>query len=442
MTRDSPRTASSYVLDWFIHSEVAGSAVLLASTIAAMLWANSAWAETYFRLNHTKIEISVGSHTLALSLRHWINDALMVVFFFVVGLEIKRELVAGHLSSARRAILPIAAAIGGMIVPALVYACFNVGGPGAHGWGIPMATDIAFALGILALLGDRVPIGLKVFLTALAIADDLGAVLVIALVYTAEIHWLALAGAGLCLLLLGGLIRAGVRQPLFYLALVIGVWLAVFKSGIHATVAGVLVAMLVPIRPRLHPTEFFARVSKGLEALRPTELTTSSVLTNEAQLDALVRLDDAATDMRPPGLTLERFLHPVQALFILPLFAFVNAGVSLGAEALQTLAHPVTLGIIAGLVLGKLVGVSLASWFAVRSGWAQLPEGATWSQIIGVSLLAGVGFTMSLFVDELAFAEEALRGAAKVGILVASLTAGALGYLVLRAVLAKRPEPQ
>ena len=442
MTRPSPRTAPSYVLDWFIHSQVAGSVVLLVSTIAAMLWANSPWAETYFQLNHTKIGISIGSQVLALSLQHWINDALMVVFFFVVGLEIKRELVAGHLSSARRAILPVAAALGGMIVPAVIYACFNIGGPGARGWGVPMATDIAFALGILALLGDRVPIGLKVFLTALAIADDLGAVLVIALVYTVDIHWLALAAAGFCLLLLGLVIRAGVRQPLFYLALAIGVWLAVFKSGIHATVAGVLMAMLVPIRPRLHPAEFFARVSQGLEALRPAELTASSVLANEAQLDALVRLDDAATDMRPPGLTLERFLHPVQALFILPLFAFVNAGVSLGAEALKTLTHPVTLGVIAGLVLGKLVGVSLASWLAVRSGWAQLPEGVTWSQIVGASLLAGVGFTMSLFVDELAFVEEALRDAAKVGILVASLTAGALGYLVLRHVLAKRPELQ
>src|SRR5215831_7608531 len=437
MTRDSPRTRSSYVLDWFIHSQVAGSAVLLASTIVAMLWANSPWADAYFRLNHTKIGVSVGPHALALSLQHWINDALMVVFFFVVGLEIKRELVAGHLSSTRRAILPVAAALGGMIVPALIYACFNVGGPGSHGWGIPMATDIAFALGILALLGDRVPIGLKVFLTALAIADDLGAVLVIALVYTAEINWLALGSAILCLLLLGALIRAGVRQPLFYLALAIGVWLMVFKSGIHATVAGVLMAMLVPIRPRLHPAEFFARVSEGLDALRSAELTTSSVLANEAQLDALVRLDDAATDMRPPGLTLERFLHPLQALFILPLFAFVNAGVSLGAEALQTLTHPVTLGVIGGLVLGKLVGVTFASWVAVRSGWAQLPEGVTWSQIVGAGFLAGVGFTMSLFVGELAFSEEALRDAAKVGILVASLTAGALGYLVLRAVLAQ-----
>jgi NhaA family Na+:H+ antiporter len=432
------RASPSGVLDWFIHSEVTGSAVLLASTVAAMLWANSPWAESYVHLAHTRITISVGTQSLALSLQHWINDGLMVVFFFVVGLEIKRELVAGHLSSGRRATLPVAAAIGGMVVPAVIYACFNAGGPGAHGWGIPMATDIAFALGILALLGSRVPIGLKVFLTALAIADDLGAVLVIALVYTAEIRWLALAGAGVCLLLLGGVIRAGVRQPLFYGALVVGVWLSVFASGIHATVAGILMAMLVPIRPRLSASEFFTKVSGGLDALRTAELTQSSVLTNEAQLDALVRLDDAATDMRPPGLTLERFLHPVQALFILPLFAFVNAGVSLGTRAVDTLAHPVTLGIIAGLVLGKVVGVSLMSWLVVRSDFAQLPEEVTWTQIVGAGVLAGVGFTMSLFVGELAFEGEALRNAAKLGILVASLTAGACGYLMLRVCLATR----
>jgi NhaA family Na+:H+ antiporter len=407
-------------------------------TVAAMLWANSPWAQTYFRLNHTEIGISVGARALTLSLQHWINDGLMVVFFFVVGLEIKRELLAGHLSSARRAILPVAAALGGMVVPAVIYAHFNAGGSGARGWGIPMATDIAFALGILALLGRRVPIGLKVFLTALAIADDLGAVLVIALVYTDEIRWLALAGAAACLLLIWSVIRAGVRQPLFFIVLASGVWLSVFVSGVHATVAGILMAMLVPVRPRLSPSEFFTKVSEGLHALRTAELTRSSVLANEAQFDALVRLEDAAMDMRPPGLTLERFLHPVQALFILPLFAFVNAGVSLGAHALHALAHPVTLGVIAGLVLGKLVGVSLASWLAVRSGWAQLPDGVTWPQIVGVGLLAGVGFTMSLFVGELAFAEEALRDAAKVGILAASLTAGAVGYLVLRIVLPTR----
>jgi NhaA family Na+:H+ antiporter len=431
------RASSSGVLDWFIHSEVAGSAVLLASTLAAMLWANSPWSESYAHLAHTKIAISVGPWDLALSLQHWINDGLMVVFFFVVGLEIKRELLAGHLSSTRRAILPVAAAVGGMVCPAFIYALVNAGGSGARGWGIPMATDIAFALGILALLGGRVAMGLKVFLTALAIADDLGAVLVIAFFYTAEIRWLFLGGAFGCLLLLGAAIRTELRHPLIHLMFGVGVWLSVLASGIHATVAGILIAMLVPVRPRLTGAEFFARVSEGLGTLRAAELTRDSVLADEAQLDALVRLDDAATDMRPPGLTLERFLHPLQALVILPLFAFVNAGVSLGGSAVELLTQPVTLGIVAGLVLGKVIGVSLMSWLAVRFGSARLPDGVTWPQIVGVGLLAGVGFTMSLFVGELAFGGGALQNAAKLGILVASLVSGACGYLMLRLALSR-----
>lgn len=427
--------SKSAALDWFIHSEVTGSIILLASTAAAMVWANSLWAEAYDRLAHTKIAISLGTYTFALSLQHWINDGLMVVFFFVVGLEIKRELSVGHLASVRRAALPIAAAVGGMALPALIYAAVNAGGPGARGWGVPMATDIAFALGILALLGSRVPMGLKVFLTALAIADDLGAVLVIAVFYTEQIRWDALASGAVLLVLLALAIRRDIRQPALYAILFIGVWVSIFKSGVHATVAGILVAMLVPVRPRLAATEFLERASAELDALRASELTQESVLCNEAQLAALVALDDAATDMRPLGLTLERFLHPLQALVILPLFAFFNAGVSLGGRGLAALAEPVTLGVIAGLVIGKLVGVSLLSWLAVCAGYAGLPEEVTWSQVAGVGLLAGVGFTMSLFVSELAFGAGELLTAAKVGILVASLTAGLSGYLVLRVAL-------
>ncbi|MCI0547364.1 MAG: Na+/H+ antiporter NhaA [Candidatus Rokubacteria bacterium] len=431
-----PRYHPTSALDWFIHSEVAGSAALLACTVAAMVWANSPWADQYFRLAHTQIAISVGESRLALSLQHWINDGLMVVFFFVIGLEIKRELTAGHLSSVRQAILPVAAAVGGMVVPAVIYAALNAHGPGARGWGIPMATDIAFALGVLALVGRQVPIGLKVFLTALAIADDLGAVLVIALFYTAEIRWAGLAAALPFLILLGLVIRAGIRLPVVYAVLVIGVWLAVFTSGVHATVAGILMAMLVPVRPRLNPQQFFATVSDELDALRAAGLTRDSVLADEAQLDALVALDDAATEMRPPGLTLERFFHPLQSLLILPLFAFVNAGVSLGGKAPAMLGDPVALGVVAGLVLGKVVGISLASWLAVRSGSARLPDGVSWPQLVGAGLLGGVGFTMSLFVADLAFDAEALLYAAKLGILVGSLIAGVAGYLVLRTALA------
>jgi NhaA family Na+:H+ antiporter len=423
------------VLDWFIRSEVSGSVILLACTVAALVWANSPWADAYHRLAHTEIAIGVGTSTFALSLQHWINDGLMAVFFFVVGLEIKRELSVGHLASARRAALPVAAAVGGMALPALLYASLNAGGPAARGWGVPMATDIAFALGILALLGSRVPMGLKVFLTALAIADDLGAVLVIALFYTETVRWEALAVAVFLLVVLALVIRHDVRQPIIYAVLLLGVWLAIFKSGIHSTVAGILIAMLVPMRPRLAAGEFLARASAELDTLRASELTRDSLLSNQAQLDALVALDDVATDMRPPGLIFERFLHPIQAFVILPLFAFFNAGVSFGGRGLAVLAEPVTMGVIVGLVAGKLVGVSLLAWLAVRAGYASLPEGVTWPQIAGVGLLAGVGFTMSLFVSELAFGAGALVDAAKLGILVASLTAGLGGYLVLRAVL-------
>ena len=427
--------ARSTVLEWFIHSEVAGSVILLACTVAALAWANSPWADAYDRLAHTKIAIGVGASTFVLSLQHWINDGLMTVFFFVVGLEIKRELTVGHLASLRRATLPVAAAAGGMALPAALYAWLNAGGPGAPGWGVPMATDIAFALGVMALLGTRVPVGLKVFLTALAIADDLGAVLVIALFYTEQIRWEALAVAAVLLVLIALAIRRDVRQPILYAILLLAVWLAVFTSGVHSTVAGILVAMLVPVRPRLAAAEFLARASAALDALRASELTRDSVLGNAGQLDALVTLDDAATDMRPPGLTLERFLHPVQAFVILPLFALFNAGVSLGGRGLAVLSEPVALGVIVGLLAGKLVGVFLLSWVAVRTGYAGLPEGVTWPQVAGVGLLAGVGFTMSLFVGELAFGAGPMLDAAKVGILLASLTAGVSGYLLLRAVL-------
>ncbi|HEY7041131.1 MAG TPA: Na+/H+ antiporter NhaA, partial [Methylomirabilota bacterium] len=341
----------------------------------------------------------------------------------------------GHLASVRRATLPVAAAAGGMALPALLYASLNAGGPGGRGWGVPMATDIAFSLGIMALLGSRVPMALKVFLTALAIADDLGAVLVIALFYTEQIRWDALAVAVAVLGLLALMIRHDIRRPLGYAVLSVVVWVAIFRSGIHATVAGILLALLVPVRPRLAASEFLARASAELDVLRASDLTRDSVLSNRAQLDALAALDDVATDMRPPGLTLERFLHPLQAFVILPLFALFNAGVSLGGRGLALLTEPVALGVIVGLAVGKVVGISLLSWLAVRLGRAALPEGITWLQIAGVGLLAGIGFTMSLFVSELAFGGSALLDAAKLGILVGSLISAICGYLVLRAAL-------
>ena len=422
----------------FLHSEVAGSVVLLACTILALIWANSPAAESYQELTHTYVGISWGDHVFKLSLQHWINDLLMAVFFFVVGLEIKREMVLGELSSFKQAILPVTAAIGGMIVPAAIYLMFNVGSEGQPGWGIPMATDIAFALGILAIFGKRVPLGLKVFLTALAIADDMGAVLVIALFYTEKVNLSALVVAAVFLFLLFAASKANVRRVGVYVFLLLGVWLAVFASGVHATVAGILVAMVIPVRARLDPHQFVEMLETSWRKLEKSTLTQESMVSNAEQYEALRTIDLAATDMLPPGLVLERYLHLGQAYLILPLFAFFNAGVRISGDIFETLANPVSLGIVLGLVLGKQIGVFLFSWLAIKSGRAALPAGVTWGQIWGASCLAGVGFTMSLFISELAFKDPEIISEAKIGILAASLVAGILGYLVLTRALPKR----
>ena len=423
---------SSGVFNRFIHSEVSGSIVLLFCTITALIWANSPWADLYTSLSQTRIGVSWGESAFSMSLQHWINDGLMAVFFFVVGLEIKRELVVGHLSSVKQAILPVSAAIGGMLVPAAFYLIFNAGGEGARGWGVPMATDIAFALGILSLFGSRVPIGLKVFLTALAIADDLGAVMVIALFYTEQIFVWGLFAAAVFLFLLHCMVMLDIDRPGIYWILIIGAWASVFSSGIHATVAGILVALLVPIRARIEPDEFIEIVDTRMTVLRNSSLTQESMLCNEEQMDTISDLCKAVEDIRPEGLHLEEFLHPVVAFFILPLFALFNAGVELDGRILDTLSKPVSIGIIAGLFLGKQLGVWFFSWLAVRTGRVSLPEGVTWPQVYGVGCLAGVGFTMSLFISDLAFIQETNINEAKIGILVASLLSGVVGYIVLR----------
>jgi NhaA family Na+:H+ antiporter len=416
----------------FVHSEVTGSVLLLACTILALGWANSPWAATYFELAHTKISLAWGEATLALSFQHWVNDGLMAIFFFVVGLEIKREVAVGELSSPRKAALPVTAALGGMVVPALFYSALNAGGEGAPGWGVPMATDIAFALGLLALFGSRAPIGLKVFLTALAIADDLGAVLVIALFYTDTIQWGALALAGIILLLLFAAGRMRVRRPGIYIILALGVWGAVLASGVHATVAGILVAFLVPMRARIDPDSFLKLAGRRLETLAAMSLSRESMIADRQQLEQISEIHIASGDMRPPGLTLEHYCHPILVFVILPLFALFNAGIVLDSGSLAALGSPVGLGIVLGLVLGKPMGIMLFAWLAVRSGQADLPEGVDWGQITGVGCLAGIGFTMSLFITDMAFAGEELVRAAKMGILAASLIAGVVGFAVLR----------
>lgn len=422
----------------FVHSEVTGSIILLACTVMALAWANSPWAESYFHLLHTEAGFSIGGTKQTLSLHAWINDLLMAIFFFVVGLEIKREMVVGRLSTFDKAVLPVGAALGGMIAPALLYFFLNSSGEPSRGWGVPMATDIAFALGVLSLFGKRVPIGLKVFLTALAIADDLGAVLVIAIFYTSDLNFGALLAAGFLLAMIALATRLGVRHPVVYLILAIGVWLSVFGSGVHATVAGVLLAVLMPVRAGREPEHFFAEVREKWDALRNSDLTRDSMIHDRSQLDAISNLRRAAQGMEPAGLLFEERLHPFVVFFILPLFAFFNAGVRIEGSFTETVMQPVSLGVIVGLVLGKQAGITLFSWLAVKSGRAALPEGVDWGDLYGAACLGGVGFTMSLFVAELAFDTPMLGAAAKIGILSASLIAATWGVIVLATQLARR----
>jgi len=422
----------------FVHSEVTGSVLLLACTLVALAWANSPWSESYFHLLHVQLGFEVGHNHHTMSLHHWINDFLMAIFFFVVGLEIKREMVVGRLSTFDKAILPVAAALGGMIAPALFYFFLNSSGEASRGWGVPMATDIAFALGVLSLFGKRVPIGLKVFLTALAIADDLGAVLVIAVFYTSDLHLAELVLAGAFLLLIVVAQRFGVRSPVVYLILAIGVWIDVLFSGVHATVAGVLLAMLMPVKAGRDPEHFLSVVREKWEALRESDLTRDSMIHDRSQLDAISNLRRAAQDMQPAGLLFEERLHPFVVFFILPLFAFFNAGVRIEGSFTQTLVQPVSLGVILGLVFGKQIGITLFSWLAVKSGRAALPEGVDWGDLYGAACLGGVGFTMSLFIAELAYETPLLGAEAKLGILSASLIAAIWGVVVLFTQLARR----
>ncbi|MDQ3855660.1 MAG: Na+/H+ antiporter NhaA [Chloroflexota bacterium] len=421
-----------YPIREFMHAEASGGLVLMLSAIAALVWANSAWGEAYTRLWQTKVTIGPHGYALSETLHHWINDGLMAVFFFVVGLEIKREVLVGELSSLRQASLPIAAALGGMVVPALIYTALNLAGEGAAGWGVPMATDIAFALGVMALLGSRIPTSLRIFLTGLAIADDMGAVLVIALFYTSEIHWGALGVAGGFLVLLVVANRLHVRHAIAYALLGLGLWVAFLESGVHATIAGVLLAMTIPARTRIDTASFLRRGREILEEFDRAGEEGSYILVNGAQQAAVGELEAACERVQSPMQRLEHSLHPWVAFGIVPLFALANAGVQLEGDLGRTLAQPVTLGIVLGLVVGKQVGVTLVVWLAVRFGLTDLPEGASWHHINGVGWLAGIGFTMSLFVSSLAFGEGELLGAAKTGILLASLLAGVGGWLILR----------
>ncbi len=417
----------------FFQAESASGIVLLGCAALALLWANSPWAPSYFHLWETRVVVGGGPVRLDHSLHHWINDGLMAVFFFMVGLEIKREVLVGELASPRKAALPIAAAIGGMVVPALIFTALNAGTPELRGWGVPMATDIAFALGVLALLGDRVPPALRIFLAALAIVDDLGAVLVIALFYSHGIDWAALSYALMTFVVLVGMNRGGIRRPAAYGLLGLLLWYFFLRSGVHATIAGVLLATTIPAHTRINVPQFVASARDYLREFEADGIRADPAHSlTERQEAALERLEDAAEGVQSPLISIEHALVPWVAFGIMPLFALANAGVALQSEVVRGVTSPVVAGVALGLLIGKPIGIGALTWLAVRLGMAGLPEGVAGRHIAGVGLLAGIGFTMSLFIADLAF-EAATLERVKVGILGASLLAGVVGYFLLRA---------
>jgi NhaA family Na+:H+ antiporter len=434
------RTRSGFSIGEFIMQESFGGFLLIFVTLIALVWSNSAYHGYYHHFWHEiKFGFSFGDFELKYSLQHWINDGLMATFFFVVGLEIKREVIAGELSSIRKASLPIAAAIGGMIFPALIYVAFNYNNPqNLHGWGVPMATDIAFALGMLSLLGKRVNINLKIFLTALAIADDLGAILVIALFYTETINIAQLINAGIFLVILMGANRLGVRRATFY-AIVgfLGVWLSFMFSGIHATIAGVLIALTIPVRTKVSEVEYVDDLCVLLDKFEKAKPNDNALLTQK-QSHLISKISKLSDDAQTPLQKLEHGLHPLSVYLILPLFALANAGVHIEGNILHMLFHPVALGIMAGLVLGKVLGITLMSKLVVSLKLAVLPEGITWKHIYGAGLLAGIGFTMSIFISGLAFADQELVQIAKIGVFGASVISAIAGLLVLNSIRSEK----
>ena len=410
-----------------IKTESASGVVLIAAALVAFAWANSPWGASYFDLLEIPLGLGVGGWGLEKPLILWVNDLLMAIFFFLIGLEIKREVLVGELAGWRRAALPIAGALGGMVVPALIYVAFNFGTPELRGWGVPMATDIAFALGILALLGDRVSLALKVFLLALAIVDDLGAVLVIALFYTADVDLTALL---LSFLVWGAALaygRYGGARPLAFALIGALMWYFMLKSGVHATIAGVLMALAVPMRHRLAPQEL-------QQELR--QLTGQGG--NFEQVEVVIEhVEGVLARAHSPLHDIEHSLAPYVAFLIMPIFALCNAGVAPGGTD-AGLVGPVTLGAALGLLLGKPIGVAGCAWLAVKGGLTRLPEGASWSGVIGVGLLSGIGFTMSLFIANLAFGPTVQLNQAKIGVLAASVVAALAGLLFLSRTLPRR----
>lgn len=417
----------------FIHSPWSGGVVLVIFAAIALILANLPWTkEAYHHILTSNFTFGFDSLNITRSLEQWINDGLMVIFFFVVGLEIKREIIAGQLSSIKQASLPIAAAIGGMIVPAIIYALFNQSTQYEPGWGIPMATDIAFAIGVLSLLGNRVPLSMKIFLTALAIVDDLGAILVIAIFYTAEIDFVMLGAAGVVLVFLLIMNNRNIYQMRYYLIPSVLLWILFLHSGIHATIAGVLIAMTIPSTPRFNKKYFLYKSKYFIEDFRFHNKEGIEVLANDDQLHDLNAVQHIAANAISPTQRLEHVLNPFVTFFIMPVFALANAGVTMSSVSeLHVLGSTQGAGIFFGLVLGKPVGIILLCWLTIKLGLAVMPKGADWKIISGVACLGGVGFTMSIFIDNLAFAGTPFIDSGKIAVLIASLTSAILGVLVI-----------
>jgi NhaA family Na+:H+ antiporter len=417
----------------FFDKEASSSILLIAATAIALFWVNSSIGETYHSFWHTEISFTFGHFHISKTLLHWVNDGLMSLFFFTVGLEIKREILVGELATPKKALLPVIAALGGMIVPGLIYAAINAGSPTIHGWGIPVATDIAFALGAVAVFGRKLPVGLRIFLAAFAIADDLGAVVIIAIFYTKEIVWSNLI---ISLFLIFGLAVANffwIRQTLIYAILGLAVWFFVLGSGVHPTIAGVIVSLFVPARGRYDTDNFLQNVKKITEKFECEEQSCGySILLNQEHLYAVQALELACHDVETPLQRLMHALHPWVAFLILPLFAMGNTGLIFrGIVFSEAVSNPVILGIIFGLVVGKPIGILLFSYLSVKTGIASLPQEVRWSHIFGGAMLGGIGFTMSLFLSELSFADPHIIDYARIAILTGSILSAVFGMSYL-----------
>lgn len=425
----------------FTHEPAVGSFLMVGAALLALLWANSPWSELYSRFIHSTIALQFNSYVLSLTLQEWVNDGLMALFFLLVGLELKRELLVGELSQRQKAIYPIVGAMGGMAVPAAIFLALNSHNGASHAWGASVSTDIAFALGLLSLLGDRVPLSLKVFLTSLAVVDDLGAMLIIALVYTDTINWLSLGVAMGLLLLYAGSEHFGLRGTWLFTITAVGVWIAILISGIHPSLAGLLLALVIPEHSKLQPRKFMQLANQALDTLHQIKRKEALLLKDKKTGEDLIKISEAATALTPPAVFKEHILHPVVTYAVLPLFALVNAGVSFQFSLAEAFTSWLTLGLVLALAIGKPLGILSFVWVFERLKLCQRPGDLNGGELLGGAMLAGIGFTMSIFIAELALHDELLNQA-KMGILIAAVLAGVAGYNVLAAWLPKQEQPK